>query len=148
MFPINRELQVRRAQRRQVGIFRSAGGSCLLDSRVEPGQQLCISACTVSTQTTRDHRTRPRLGPVNLLLQSSENARRRSKAPGAGIPPACTAVCATTGELTVFMVRRHCVSGRCAPICTCLRGVYAFVLFCYIVRTTQALCGTGGVPRN
>ena len=148
MLLINRELKVRRAQRRQVGIFRSACGLCLLDSRVEPGQQLCISACTVSTQTARDHRTRPRLGPVNLLLQSSENARKRSNAPGAHTPPAYTAVCAATGEPTVFMARRRCVFGKCATISTCPRGVYAFVLFFYIVCTTQALSGTGGVPRS
>ena len=144
----SRELQVRRAHRRQVGIIHSAAVCRLLDSRVEPGQQLRISACTASTQAARDHRTRPRLVPINILFQSSENARKRSNPPDAPAHPACTAGCAATGELTVFTARRRYASEKCAPICTCPRGAYAFVLFFYIVRTTQTLSCTGCVSRS
>jgi len=126
-------------------LFHSVAVCCLLDSSIEPGQPPCICARTVSSQAARDHRTRPRLSPINLLFQSSENARKRSNPPDAHAHPACTAGCAATGELTVFTARRRCAPEKCAPIWTCPRGVYVFVLFFYNVRTTQALFCTGCV---
>jgi len=57
-------------------IFHSVAVYCLLDSSVEPGQQPCICARTVSTQAARDHRNHPRLAPINSLFQFSENARK------------------------------------------------------------------------
>ena len=127
-------------------LFHSVAVCCLFGSSIEPGQPPCICARTVSSQAARDHRTR--LSPINLVFQSSENARKRSNPPDAPAHPECTAGCAVTGVLTVFTARRRCASGKCAPICMCPRGVYVFVLFFYIVCTTQALSCTGCVSRS
>jgi len=91
-------------------LFDSVAVCCLLGSSIEPGQPPCICARTVSPQAARDHRTRPRLSPINLVFQFSANARKRSNPPYAPAHPACTAGCAATGELTVFTARRRCAS--------------------------------------
>ena len=90
-------------------IIDSAAACCLLDSSVEPDQQPCISARTVSTQAARDHWNRPRLANVSLLFHSSKNAHKLWNPPDALDLPARTAGCAATGEPTVCSRRAAAV---------------------------------------